>query len=134
MKPSAWWFQVLAVAVASGLGIGIAAVDRAAPFGDDSSQFTVLLWLLSSSLLGFAMPRQPWRWAVFVGPWLPLMYLVLQVLRWHAPINPNTYTTSLILIPVSLAVCAVGAYAGAWARRIFLPPSRPGEVLSGTGT
>jgi hypothetical protein len=120
--------------MASGLGIAIALIDRAAPFGDDSAQFTVFLWLVCSGLLGFVMPRRPWLWAVAVGPWLPAMYLVLQVLGLHAPIQPNTYTTSLILIPISLAVCAVGAYAGALARRIIRPPSRAAEALPGTGT
>jgi hypothetical protein len=62
-----------------------------------------------------------------------LMYLVLQALGWHVPVHPNTSTTSLILIPVSLGVCAVGAYAGAWARRIILPPSRRREALPGAG-
>src|SRR5262249_50367208 len=68
--------------------------------------------------------RRPWLWAGAVGPWFPAMSLVLQVLGLPAPIQPNSVTTSLILVPISLAVCAVGAYAGALARRIILPPSR----------
>jgi hypothetical protein len=134
MKQDTWLSRTIAVAVASGLGIAIAVQDRAAPFGDDSAQFTVFLWLACSGLLGFAMPRRPWLWAVCVGPWLPAMYLVLQVLGLHAPINPNTYTTSLILIPISLGVCAVGACAGALARRIVRPPPHPAETLPGAGT
>jgi hypothetical protein len=133
MKRDTWVSRTIAITLASGLGIAIALIDRAAPFGDDSSQFTVLLWLVSSGLLGFVMPRRPWLWAVAVGPWLPAMYLVLQVLGLHAPIEPNTFTTSLILIPISLAVCVVGAYAGALARRVIWPPSRAVETLSGAG-
>jgi hypothetical protein len=112
----------------------IAVQDKAAPFGDDSAQFTVFLWLVSSGLLGFVMPRRPWLWAVCIGPWLPVMYLVLQALGWHVPVHPNTSTTALILLPISLAVCAVGAYAGALARRILRPPSGPAETLPGRGT
>lgn len=134
MKLDTWVSTTIAIALASGLGIAIALIDRAAPFGDDSAQFTVFLWLLCSGLLGFVMPRRPWLWAVAVGPWLPAMYLVLQVLGLHAPIKPDTLTTSLILIPISLAACAVGAYAGALARRILLPPSRATEALPGTGS
>ena len=134
MKQDTWLSRTIAVAVASGLRVVIAIQDKAAPFGDDSAQFTVFLWLVSGGLLGFVMPRRPWLWAVSIGPWLPLMYLTLQVLGWHAPINPNTYTTSLILIPVSLIVCAVGAYGGALARGILLPPSRLAEPFPGTGT
>src|SRR5579859_6897391 len=66
MKYDRWLLPTIAVAVASGMGILIAVVDRAAPFGDDSSQFTVFLWLVSSGLLGFVMPGRPWRWAVLV--------------------------------------------------------------------
>jgi hypothetical protein len=79
------------------------------------------------------MPRRPWLWALAVGPWLPAIYLVLQALGQPAPIKPNSYTTSLILILISLAACAVGAYAGALARRMILPPSRAAEPLSGAG-
>jgi hypothetical protein len=44
----------------------------------------------------------------------------------------NTYATGLILIGLSLVICAAGAYAGALARRIIGPPSRPVETLRGT--
>jgi hypothetical protein len=133
MKLDIWVSRTIAIGLASGLGIAIALIDRAAPFGDDSAQFTVLLWLVSGGLLGFVMPRRPWLWAIAVGPWLPTMYLVLQVLGLPASIQPDTFTTSLILIPISLAVCAVGAYTGALARRIILPPSRAAGVFPGTG-
>jgi hypothetical protein len=133
MNQEAWSRRTIAITAASALGILIAVQDRAAPFGDDSAKFTVLLWLISSGLFGFIMPRRPWVWAIAVGPWLPAMDLVLQALGLSAPIHPNTFSTSLILIPVSLGVCAVGAYAGALARRIILPPSRAGEALPGTG-
>ncbi len=134
MRPDTWRSRTIMAAVASALGIVIAVQDKAAPFGDDSGQFTVFLWLVSSSLLGFVMPRRPWLWAVCIGPWLPVMYLVLQALGWHVPIHPNTATTALILLPISLGVCAVGAYAGALARRILRPPSSLAESLPGTGT
>ncbi|HZW34178.1 MAG TPA: hypothetical protein VFF52_25875 [Isosphaeraceae bacterium] len=133
MNQETWPSRVIGVAVASALGILIAVQDKAAPFGDDSAPFTVLLWLVSSGLLGFVLPRRPWLWALSIGPWLPLMYLVLQGLGVHAPIKPDTFSTSLILIPIALGVCAVGAYAGALARRMILPPSRAAEPLAGAG-
>jgi hypothetical protein len=133
MKTMRGFEQTIAVAVASGLGILIGLVDRAEPFGDDSTLSTIALWLACSGLLGFAMPRRPWLWAVSVGPWLPAMYLVLLALGFHDPLHPNnTYTTGLILIGLSLVVCAVGAYAGALVRRIIGPPSRPVEAPAGT--
>jgi hypothetical protein len=133
MKQDTWVAWTIAIALASGLGIAIALIDRAAPFGDDSAQFTVLLWLAASGLLGFVLPRRPWLWSVAVGPWLPAMYLVLQGLGLHTTMKPDMFTTSLILIPISLVVCAAGAYAGALARRIILPPSRAAGAVPGTG-
>jgi len=126
--------RTIGLAVASGLGILIALVDRAEPFGDDSSKSTILLWLACSGLLGFALPRSPWLWAVSVGPWLSAMYLILHALGLHSPIKPDTYTSGLLLMGVSLVVCAVGAYAGAMVRRIVRPPSQSVETLPGTGT
>ena len=125
MKGRRWFGQAIAIAIASGLGIMVALVDRATPFGDDSSKSTIVLWLACSGLLGLAMPVRPWRWALLVGPWLPATYLVLHVLGSPAPINPNTVNGILILLPFSLTVCALGAYAGAMARRFIVPPSRP---------
>jgi hypothetical protein len=92
-------------------------------FGDDSAQFTVFLWLLSSGLLGFARPRRPWLWALFIGPWLSLTNLVLHLLGLPGSIHPDTYTTILILLPLSLAVCSLGAYVGALVRRALRPLS-----------
>jgi hypothetical protein len=134
MKRQRWFGRAIAIAVASGLGIMVALVDRAAPFGDDSSKSTIVLWLACSGLLGFAMPVRPWRWALLVGPWLSAMYLMLHALGSPAPINPNTVTGILILLPFSLTVCSVGAYAGALARRLILPPSGSMGALPGAGS
>jgi hypothetical protein len=134
MKKTIGVEQTIGLAVASGLGILIALVDRAEPFGDDSSKSTILLWLACSGVLGFALPRSPWLWAVSVGPWLSAMYLIRHALGLHSPIKPDTYTSGLLLMGVSLVVCAVGAYAGALVRRVIRPPSQPAEALPGTGT
>jgi len=129
MRGDARVFKLLALAIAAGLGLVIAAVDMAAPFGDDSSQFTVFLWLVSSGLLGFAMPQRPWRWAALIGPMLPLTYLIRRVAGFLAPDDRNGYSTYLILVPVSLAVCLLGAYVGAAARRVVMPPSSTPEAV-----
>jgi hypothetical protein len=134
MKKTIGVEQMIGLAVASGLGILIALVDRAEPFGDDSSKSTILLWLACSGMLGFALPRRPWLWAVSVGPWLPATYLILHALGLHSPIKPDTYTSGLLLMGFSLVVCAVAAYAGALVRRIVRPPLQPVKALPGTGT
>jgi len=117
------------MAIAAGLGLVIAAIDMAAPFGDDSSQFTVFLWLVSSGLLGFAMPQRPWRWAALIGPMLPLAYLVRRVAGFLPHDDRNGYSTYLILVPVSLAACLLGTYVGAAARRVVMPPSSTPEAV-----
>jgi hypothetical protein len=126
--------RTIGLAVASALGILIALLDRAEPFGDDSSKSTILLWLACSGLLGFALPRRPWLWAIAVGPWLPATYLILHALGLHSPIKPDTYTSSVLLMGVSVVVCAVGAYAGALVRRVVRPPSQSVEALPWTST
>ncbi len=114
--------SAMAALIASGLGLLIAALDTAAPFGDDSSKLTILLWLMAGGSLGFVMPSRPWRWAMLVGPWLPLTHLLAHVLGLPDSIHPNTYATILTLVPVSLAVCSVGAYGGALTRRLLAQP------------
>ncbi|MFI5460474.1 MAG: hypothetical protein ACHRXM_34085 [Isosphaerales bacterium] len=129
MEGNARVLRPVAQAIAAGLGLVIAAIDVAAPFGDDSSQFTVFLWLVSSGLFGFAMPQRPWRWAVLIGPMLPLTYLILRVAGRLPRDDRNGYLTYLILIPVSLAACLLGCYVGAAARRLVMPPSSAPETI-----
>jgi hypothetical protein len=134
MKHDNGALPAVAIVIATGLGLLIALLDRASLFGDDSAQFTVFLWLLCSGLLGFARPRRPWLWAVLIGPWLSLTNLVLHVLGQPGSVHPNAYTTILILLPISLAVCSVGAYGGALVRRALMPLSPSPDPSVGAGT
>lgn len=47
---------------------------------------------------------------------MPLAHLALHALGRPHSLDPNTYATALLLVPVSLGVCLVGVYAGAFAR------------------
>jgi hypothetical protein len=132
MKHDSRTSQAIAMVFASISGLVIAALDRASFFGDDSAQFTVFLWLLASGLLGFTRPRRPWLWAVLIGPWLSLTNLVRHVLGLPGSVHPDTYTTILLLLPLSLAICSLGAYGGALARRALLPPSPDPHPATGT--
>jgi hypothetical protein len=125
MKTDARVLDRVAFVVAAALGLLTTAADRAAPFGDDSAKSTILLWLLFSGLLGFARPKRPWRWAVSIGPWLPATALVLHALGQPGWVRPDTYATALILVVVSLAVCSLGAYGGAFTRLALFPPAPP---------
>jgi hypothetical protein len=106
------WGWVLAVAA----GLLVAGFDVAAPFGDDTAQGTVLLWLLCCGVLGFLLPRRPWQWALLVGPWVSVVYAVRQALGLANPMNPDTYATTLLLVPISLAVCLLAACGGSFVR------------------
>jgi hypothetical protein len=117
--------ELLPYAAAAALGVLTAGIDVSAPFGDDTEKATLLLLAAFSGLLGFLLPRGPWRWALAVAVWLPLGHLVLHVLGLKDTINPNTYATILLLLPVSLVACSVGAYAGAFLRK-GLSAAHPG--------
>jgi hypothetical protein len=110
------WLGVAAYPLALALGLLVAWFAVAAPFGDDTSKVTVLLWLVSAGILGLLQPHQPWRWALAIGPWVSVIHGIRHALDLPATINPNTYTTILILVPVSLVVCLLGAYGGSWLR------------------
>jgi hypothetical protein len=105
------------IAVVFGLGIG--NLDSVAPFGDDSSKFTLLLLLLASGLIAFVQPERPWLSGILVGVGLPLVALVAHALGLSHHNPPNTYATLLPLIPLSLAVCVIAACGGAAARRVL---------------
>jgi hypothetical protein len=113
----------VAAVVAVGLGLLVAAIDRAEPFGDDSAKSTIVLWLAAGAVLGFARPRRPWRWALLIGPMVPAAYLTLHVLGRARIAPPNNVATFLVLVPISIAVGMLGAYTGAWGRRAIWPPS-----------
>ena len=59
--------------VAIVLGLAVAFLDLAEPFGDDSSKLTLLLLIVFSGILAFVHPKKPWRWGILVGIWLPLV-------------------------------------------------------------
>jgi hypothetical protein len=103
--------------VAVTLGLAVALIDLSAPFGDDSSKLTLLLLITFSGVLGFAQPKRPWRWAFLVGIWLPLVSLAAHALGWPIQIHPTTYSSILLLLPVSLTVCLIAAYAASVVRR-----------------
>lgn len=88
------WIGALAV------GATIAWVDSRPGWDDDG--ITAGLLLLTSAGFGLAEPRQPWRWGLAVGAWIPVM----QLLRSWQP-----------MAFVILGIAMVGAYVGAAVRK-----------------
>ena len=103
--------------VAIVLGLVVASIDLAAPFGDDSSKLTLLLLILFSGIGAFLQPKKPWRWGILVGIWLPLVSLAAHALGLSTHIHPNTDSAILLLVPFSLAVCLIAGCYGSVARR-----------------
>jgi hypothetical protein len=116
---------VRVMGVASVLGLLIGVADVLSPFGDDSGQFSAFLLLVCSGVLGFARPYQAWRWAIAIGPWLPLTQLVCHALGWMNPGGHLLVSSVVVLLGFTVGVCLVGAYGGALARRALRPPVPP---------
>ena len=62
--------RILIILLAVIAGVTIAFIDSQP--GWDDSGITAGLLVLSSMLLGFFMPKQPWLVALAVGLWIPL--------------------------------------------------------------
>lgn len=102
--------------LAVGLGLLAAWFDVASPWGDDTEKGTLLIWFVSGVILGVLDSHKPWRWALLVGPWVSIVHFARHQLGMPGSINPDTYATILILVPISFIVCTIGAYTGSWLR------------------
>jgi hypothetical protein len=84
------------------VGLIISFIDTR-PKWDDAG-ITVLAFLIGSGLIGLLTERRPWLYALAVGIWLPLWYLITA----HTPI-----------VIVVLVFPFIGEYVG-WALRLGL--------------
>ncbi len=84
-------------------------------FNNDEPQAAVMVILLVTFGLGFALPRKEWLWAVIVAVCLPGVYLFVRSQGYQpkSPPSPVWYASLLAIIPAML-----GAYAGAIGRVI----------------
>jgi len=89
------------VPVGLALGLGLAAVD-AQPTWDDTG-VTAVAVLATCGLLAVFDPNRPWRWAVVVGGWFPVLALL----------QGRSLGASL-----ALAFALAGAWSGRIARRV----------------
>ena len=96
--------QGVLFAAAVGLGLLLAYVDSR-PTWDDTGISAGLL-LVSSGLLGAVEPARPWRWALSVGIWIPVVGIL---------------TGGNVGSLIALAVAFVGAYGGMMVRRAIIP-------------
>ena len=92
--------QKLLLAAAVIFGLIVAYVDSR-PTWDDTG-ITVFALLIGSGIVGLLAEKRPWLFALAVGVWLPLWYIV------------TTHNLSMIIV---LAFPLIGTYAG-WALQL----------------
>jgi predicted MFS family arabinose efflux permease len=111
------WNRVLGLAAVVG-GLGIGWMDT----HNDEASVTIVVLLVFSSLVGCLDrmgTRRAWLWALLIGIWMPVLSYSLPILG-LAPVNPGLPRTApsyAALTAVVMAVCLIGAYAGAWIGR-----------------
>lgn len=96
--------------IAVSLGLAIAWVDSR-PHWDDTG-ITAASLLLSAGMLGLMSPRQPWRWGLAVGIWVPLSLIL------RTP-TAGSLAGGLVILAIPMA----GAYAGMAVRRFMAAKS-----------
>lgn len=97
--------QRLLLAIAVVLGGLIAFVDSR-PTWDDTG-ITLFAIVAVCGVLGLIAPERPWRWALAVGIWVPLVEI------------PLYWAFAALVAPL---VAFVGAYAGTALRKLIAPP------------
>ncbi len=91
------WLIVVAILI----GWGITWLDSSPTW--EGTEFTALLIVLSSGVLGFLKPKRPWLVALAVGIWIPLVGVFIR----------HNFGGVLALV-----VAFIGAYSGMFIRRV----------------
>lgn len=75
--------------------------------------FTALLVLAPCMLLGALRPRQPWRWVLVIGIFVPLVELLAYLIMTQKPYRAQIYESFLAFLPG-----IAGAYGGSMLRQV----------------
>jgi hypothetical protein len=75
--------------------------------------FTAMIVLASCMVLGFIRPRQPWRWVVVIGVFIPLIEWLAYYFLSQKPERAQIYESFLAFLPG-----IAGAYGGALGRGV----------------
>ena len=109
MKPWNWSKRF---AVGLGIGIAIACVDNFAFGGEVSPIVIVALLFASTATIGGIGGRRGWPAALAAWMCAPLAHLGKHVFGLPDTLQPNTYTSILMLAAFTLAVASLGTGAG----------------------
>jgi len=82
-------------------------------------QATLLVFLVTSFVLGVAGPKGAWRWAVLVAVWLPAAQILAFALRHASPVTGHPYWSRLAILLPALGASLLGVYAGALVRLLI---------------
>jgi ABC-type multidrug transport system permease subunit len=85
-------------------------------FNNDEPQAAAIVVILCAALLGFAQPRNAWRWAIVIALGIPVVYLIATTLglQPRTPPEPGLYASLLALIP-----SFISAYGGVLIRKVI---------------
>jgi hypothetical protein len=97
-------------------GLGLAIIVGYVNTHTDEIPIVLSCALIATGLLGLALPRAPWRWAVLVALALPVGQAIALVLGLRVP-YPNSWS-ALPVTAVAVVPCLIGAYGRALVRRI----------------
>jgi hypothetical protein len=75
--------------------------------------FTAMIVLAACMLLGLLRPRQPWRWVVIVGAFVPVVEWLAYYFLAQKPERAQIYESFLAFMPG-----IAGAYGGAMGRGV----------------
>jgi len=108
-------------------GAAIAAVDNFAFGGEVSPILIVVVLLAATGIAGIMWDRRGWVAAAAAWICVPLAHLIKHVLGLPDTMQPNTYTSILMLAAFTLAVATIGTGCGILLRRLTAVAAKRGR-------
>jgi hypothetical protein len=108
-------------------GAAIAAVDNFAFGGEVSPILIVVMLLAATGITGLVWDRRGWVAAAAAWICVPLAHLIKHVLGLPDTMQPNTYTSILMLAAFTLAVATIGTGCGILLRRLTAVAAKRGR-------
>jgi hypothetical protein len=108
-------------------GAAIAAVDNFAFGGEVSPILIVVMLLAATGIAGLVWDRRGWVAAAAAWICVPLAHLIKHVLGLPDTMQPNTYTSILMLAAFTLAVATIGTGCGILLRRLTAVAAKRGR-------
>lgn len=108
-------------------GVSLAALDNFAFGGEVSPVIIVAMLLAATGVAGVIWDRRGWVAAAAAWICVPLAHLIKHVLGLPDTLQPNTYTSILILAAFTLVVATIGTGCGILLRRLTTVAAQRGQ-------